>query len=261
MQGNCSKINNFEGELEGYIFILRDISVYKEIEKQKETFIATLTHDLKTPIRAESIALELLLKGNFGELNKEQEKMIRETLYSSKFMFNMLDVLLSKYKYENGEVILNKENLDINDLIKTNYNELKYLAETKNQQVIFDFTGEKLVIQADSLEIKRVITNLLSNAINYTPENGKIIIRTEIYNNEARVSFIDNGKGISEEDISRIFNKYMSSAKRFRQVGTGLGLYVTKQILEAHGGMILVESEEGKGSKFTFSLPLVPALI
>jgi len=260
-QINYSKVFENESETEGYVLVLRDITEHKEVEKQKETFVATLTHDLKTPIRAEIMAMELLLKGNFGKLTNEQTDIVRDTLYSSKYMFSMVDNLLSTYRYENGNISLNKEDTDIISLIKTCCNELKYLIEDKNHLISFEFMEISIIVSVDILELKRVITNLLINAVSYTHEYGKIVIKSEIVNNEIQISFIDNGKGISKQDISRLFNKYTSQAKRFRQVGTGLGLYLSKQIIEAHGGSISVESEENKGSKFTFSLPLVPSLV
>ncbi|MDD3014855.1 MAG: ATP-binding protein, partial [Candidatus Gastranaerophilales bacterium] len=260
-QINYSKIFENESEAEGYVLVLRDITEHKEIEKQKETFVATLTHDLKTPIRAEIMAMELLLKGNFGRLTEEQTDIIRDTLYSSKYMFSMVDNLLTTYRYENGNISLNLEDIDIINLIKSCYNELKYLIEDKNQIILFEFMENNIIISADIMELKRVIINLLFNAATYTQEYGKIVIKSEIKYNEVQISFIDNGKGISEQDMSMLFNKYTSHAKKFRQVGTGLGLYLSKQIVEAHGGSITIESQENKGSKFTFSLPLVHSLV
>jgi len=97
---------------------------------------------------------------------------------------------------------------------------------------------------------------LLSNAINYTGEYGQIIISSRLKDDTVIISFIDNGKGISQEEISTLFNKYQSYAKKFRQVGTGLGLYLSKQIIESHNGTISVISEEGSGSVFTIKLPI-----
>ena len=205
---NCSSINPFESEAEGYVLVLRDVSAYKEIEKQKETFVATLTHDLKTPIRAEIRALELLLKGNFGALTEDQKSIIQDTLYSSKYMYNMVDNLLQTYKCENGNLVLQKDYTDINTIIKNVCSELRYIINDKKQTVNLDFEHEELILYIDELEIKRVIMNLLSNAIIYTPENGTIVIKTRIYKNEAIISFIDNGRGISKEEISRLFSKY-----------------------------------------------------
>ena len=106
------------------------------------------------------------------------------------------------------------------------------------------------------MEIKRVIINLLANAINYSHENSEIIIKTNTQGANALISICDKGKGLKKEDLKNLFNKYTSYAKKFRQVGTGLGLYLSKQIVEAHQGKIWVESKEGEGSTFTFSIPV-----
>ena len=253
---SCSEINPSLNEVEGYVLILRDVTAHKEIEQQKETFVATLTHDLKTPVRAQMRALEMLVNEKFGKVNDSQKDIIEETLNSNKYMFGMVDNLLATYKYENKSVNIQKHYFNVNDLIKNCYDQLKYLANDKKQTINFDFEKETLDLYADSLEIKRVIINLLSNAVNYTGEYGQIIISSRLKNDTIIISFIDNGKGLSQEEISTLFNKYQSFAKKFRQVGTGLGLYLSKQIIESHNGTISVISEEGSGSVFTIKLPI-----
>lgn len=252
----CSKILNKNGDIDGYILVIRDDSTRRELEDQKETFIATLTHDLKTPIRAEITALDLLLKNKFGILKEEQVQLLNEILNSSKFMLNMVDTILSKYKYENGSVILNKDLFDLNLLIKNCYEELKYIINDKKLEVTFEFSTPTVFINADMLEMKRLVTNLFSNAVSYTLENGTIRIKTELKENSVIASFKDNGHGIASEDLNGLFDKYVSYAKKFRQIGTGLGLYVAKQIVSNHEGKIWVNSKEGKGSTFSFEIPL-----
>ena len=156
---------------------MRDITIGKEIEKQKETFVATLSHDLKTPIRAEIMALELLMKGRFGELNSEQFTIVQDTLYSSKFMFNMVDNLLSTYRYENGNVKLIKDFIDINHLINLCCNEQKYIIDDKKLNLSLDFCKEEIMVYVDPIEMKRVIMNLLTNAVSYTDIYGNILIK------------------------------------------------------------------------------------
>ncbi|MFA6989641.1 MAG: response regulator [Candidatus Gastranaerophilaceae bacterium] len=252
---NSSPIYTSIAEIDGYVFTFRDVTETKEIEKQKETFIATLTHDLKTPIRAEIRSLELLLNGSFGSLNVEQKELIQEIIYSSKFMFNMVDTLLTKYKYENGKIVLNKTLFDIVDLVKNCCNEIKYLIHEKNQQLTMNFENEKEMIFADPIEIKRVIINLLSNAITYSQHGGKIDITTKTEGQYITLAVKDNGKGISQDKIDTIFDKYVTYSKKFRQVGTGLGLYVSKMITEAHNGQITIESKEEEGSEFVLKIP------
>lgn len=256
-EAKCSRITPSQDDFDdGYVMVLRDVTARKEVEAQKETFVATLTHDLKTPVRAQIRALEMMLAGKFGGLQSEQVEILNETLNSNKYMFGMLDNLLSTYRYENGNVAINKQNTDINNLIKSCYAELRYLAEDKNQQTTFNFVEKSLNIPVDPVEMKRVILNLISNALNYTDERGEISISTEKKGDNCIISFRDNGRGIPKDELPSLFNKYTSYSKRFRQVGTGLGLYLSKKIVEKHGGSISVESEEGKGSCFTVSLPL-----
>lgn len=254
-QISYSKINPTDNEAEGYVLVIRDITAFKEIESQKETFVATLTHDLKTPTGAQIMALELLLKGTFGKLTDEQEEIIKDTLNSNRYMFNMVSTILSTYKFENGNISLKREEINISELVKNCYSELKYIIEDKKQEVVFEFEHDNILAYADSMEIKRVIINLLSNAIYYSLEGGRITIRASENEDEIKVVFIDNGRGLNKEDVSNLFNKYTSYAKKFRQIGTGLGLYLSKQIIEAHRGRIFAESEEGKGSTFGFYLP------
>jgi len=253
---SCSEINPSSDEIEGYVLILRDVTAHKEIEQQKETFVATLTHDLKTPVRAQMRALEMLLNEKFGKINSSQKDILEETVNSNKYMFSMVDNLLATYRYENKSVNIQKHYFDVNNLIKTSYDQLKYLSDDKKQTINFDFEEESLDLYADSLEIKRVIMNLLSNAVNYTGEYGQIIVSSRLNNDTVIISFIDNGKGLSKQEMATLFNKYQSFAKKFRQVGTGLGLYLSKQIIESHGGTISVISEEASGSVFTVKLPI-----
>lgn len=257
VEASCSKISESDEQTEeGYIMVLRDVSVKREIEAQKETFVATLTHDLKTPVRAQTKALEMILDEKFGQLKDSQEEIIRETLNSNKYMACMLDNLLSTYRLENGNTVFKKQNTDINNIISSCCSELKYLANDKGHEVILDFNHAESIAMVDPLEIKRVFINLISNAFNYTDENGSIIISSKKENNAVIVSVKDNGRGMTEKEISVLFNKYTSYSRKFRHVGTGLGLYLSKKIIESHGGKIIVESKEGQGSCFTVYLPV-----
>ena len=159
------------------------------------------------------------MDNKFGKLNEDQAEIIQDTLYSSRFMSNMVDNILSTYRYDNGNISLKKECFDINSIITTCCNEQKYIINDKKLDVITKFDKKIITVYADVLEIKRVIMNLLSNAISYTPHNGEITIKSCIENDNIKISFIDNGKGISKNDIPNIFDKYTSNAKKFKQVG------------------------------------------
>lgn len=232
------------------------LDVLLESQKQREKFVATLTHDLKTPIKAEFRIFELLLTERFGPLTENQKVVINEMLRSNRFMYQMVDNLLTAFKFEEGQMVLRMEALDLNELVSsTILMDLGGLAEDKEQTLTLELCDNMPLIPADALEIKRVIYNLAQNAINYTPKGGNITVATSFQDHKATVSFTDNGPGIEKTIQKTLFEPYASMAKRYRHVGTGLGLYISRKIIEAHQGELLLDSQLGQGSKFTFTLP------
>lgn len=232
------------------------IDVLLEVQKQREKFVATLTHDLKTPIKAEFRIFELLLQERFGTLTEDQKLVIHEMLRSNRFMYQMVDNLLTAFKFEEGQMVLRLETLDLNELVSTTISlDLSGLAHEKDQILTLHLAPEMPLIPADALEIKRVIYNLVQNAINYTPKGGKIRVSTSYQDHMALVSVEDTGPGIEEGIQKSLFEPYASMSKRYRHIGTGLGLYISKKIIEAHQGELVVDSRPGEGSRFTFSLP------
>lgn len=254
-----SKIFDKKSKTTGYLIIIRDVTQEVQRISQKEQFIATLTHDLKTPIRAESRALELLLGGSFGALTDEQESIIKEIYNSSRFMAHMTDNLLTRYKIDRKEVSLHK---DINSFKKTVQkcaDNLKYLLKEKNQLLKINIDLEEDSFLYDELEIIRVIHNLLTNASEYSGGNSEIAIHVTKNEDFVEASVSDNGAGICEKDLPTVFNEHASSAKKFKKVGSGLGLFISRKIIEAHGGKISVKSVPGEGTSFTFTVPFCMA--
>ena len=257
LNAQISKHFDNSGKIDKYIVIMKDVTEQNEMQAQKDNFIATLTHDLKTPVRADILALELLLNGKFGDLNQKQKEILEEMLNSNKFLLNMLDTLLAKYKYESDEVVLNKNIFDLNMLVESSAKELKYLFEEKNINLKLNLSDEKIELNADMIELKRALVNLISNAIKFNKENGSVIITTSINDNKAIIKIADTGIGMSKEKMAHIFDRYVSYAKRFRRLGTGLGLFVAKKIIEAHKGTIEVASIPKEGSVFTIKIPIL----
>jgi CheY-like chemotaxis protein len=245
--------------VQGYVVVIRDVTKEKTIEQSKETFVATLTHDLKTPIRAEYRALQLLQDQTFGPMSSEQQEILGEIIHSNRYMASLVDSLLTTYKYEEGKMELKPESTDINALIQDEIaTSLKMLAEEKGVHFVLKL-GENLPpVWIDGIEIQRVLNNLVQNAITHTPVDGTITVSTQQRESFIHIRVEDTGRGIPAEDLEAIFDRYKTMAKQFKQVGTGLGLYLSKMIIEAHGGRIDVESEVGKGSCFCFDLPVVP---
>ncbi|MDR1327897.1 MAG: response regulator [Heliobacteriaceae bacterium] len=240
---------------EKYVGVIRDVSVQKETEKLRDDFIATLTHDLRTPLLAAIQTLRFFLEGSIGSLEEKQKVLLSTMLHSNEDLLGLVNALLEVYRFESGQLKLCKTNFPLKDLVVQCYEELKPLTQKKNQDFEFVFEIEDNVyIQADRAELKRVITNLCGNAVNYTNPGGKITVLTKIRNNDLIFSVTDNGNGIPKEDMGNLFTRFSQGTTKKRSTGTGLGLYLSRQIIEAHGGKIWAESKIDKGSEFSFLL-------
>ena len=255
---SLTKIFNKDGELTGFMAIIRDNTEDIEIEQQKDTFIATLTHDLKTPIRAQLRALDLLIREQFGSITNDAKIVLEEVRASCDFMKNMTDNLLLKYKSDKGHLRICKEMNNLKQLFEKCSNNLKYVLNQKQQILYVNYKTQVEIFEFDPIEIERVINNLITNASEYTPNEGKIIANIFCKNdNEIQIEIIDGGIGMTEEYCKIIFDKFVSSAKKYRKIGSGLGLYISRKIIKAHGGDINVASKPNVGTKFTITLPLI----
>ncbi|MDD3013572.1 MAG: HAMP domain-containing sensor histidine kinase [Candidatus Gastranaerophilales bacterium] len=226
-----------------------------ELETQRDDFIATLTHDLKVPLFASVQTLDYLLKGSYGDLSEKQKYIIEHLKVNSTSLLNMVNTILDSYKYEAGKQNLTKRKFNLNKLIGECISDIAPLIQEKNHEINSNISAYDVEIKADRHEIKRVIINLLSNSIVYTPLKGKIDINVDKTDNFTVVRISDNGIGIMEDSLKAIFDRYSKGSRTLRKIGTGLGLYLSKHIVEAHGGQIWVESKENKGSIFYFSIP------
>jgi PAS domain S-box-containing protein len=238
-----------------YVGVIRDVSVQKETERLRDDFIATLTHDMRTPLLAQIQTLKFFLEGAIGDLDEKQRVLLSTMLQSNEDLLGLVNALLEVYRFESGKLELCRTNFPIKDLVDQCYSELKPLAEKKNLKFEVEYDLEdKTYINADRAEIKRVITNLCGNALNYTNKNGEIKVLAKAQNGDFIFSVSDNGNGISPEDIPNLFMRFSQGTTKKRSTGTGLGLYLSRQIVEAHNGKIWVDSKVNKGSEFTFLL-------
>ena len=236
------------------VAVIRDVSYQKENERLRDDFIATLTHDLRTPLLAAISGLEFILNGTLGEISEKQRELISAMKKSNEDMLGLTNALLEVYRYEAGKIFLCKTRFCINKLIKDCVKELEILFKQNNSDIEFDFESEELQINADKNEIRRVILNLLGNAIKHGGENTKVTIKSEKIGKDAQISVKDNGMGLSEEDQKKLFKRFSQGTSKKRSCSTGLGLYLSRRIVEAHNGSIWVKSELDKGSEFTFNL-------
>lgn len=236
-----------------YIVILKNVTDQKELENLKEDFVATLTHDLKVPIIAETNMIELLLNGNFGEISDKQKLALLNMQTSNRELLDLVQTVLETYKV--GKMTLYKENVMLKSFIEEIIEEMKPLANKSHNTIEFILERDIRVF-ADRFQLTRVVKNLIQNAISYGAPKTPIEIAIGEIPGFVTIKIKDHGAGISKSDIDRIFNKYYSAAKKFRKIGTGLGLYLAFQIIKAHNGELTVESVEGEFTEFCIKIPV-----
>ncbi len=238
-----------------YVILIKDVTNEREIETLKEDFVATLTHDLKVPIVAESNIINFLLNGTFGEISDKQEVALLNMKKSNQELVELVQIILETYKIKETGIKLLKENIMLNGFISDIVESTQPIAN--NSGITIYFTPSRdIKVTADPMQLERVIKNLISNAISHSNTKDRIDIKTGEIPGFITISVIDYGQGIPPKEIKLIFNKYYSAAKKFRKIGTGLGLYLSQQIVKSHGGEITVQSEEGVQTEFCIKLPL-----
>ena len=238
-----------------YVILIKDVTNEREIETLKEDFVATLTHDLKVPIVAESNIINFLLNGTFGEISDKQEVALLNMKKSNQELVELVQIILETYKIKETGIKLLKENIMLNNFISNIVESTQPIANSSGITIYFT-PSRDIKVTADSLQLERVVKNLISNAISHSNTKNRIDIKTGEIPGYITISVIDYGQGIPPKEAKLIFNKYYSAAKKFRKIGTGLGLYLSQQIIKSHGGEITVESEENVRTEFCIKLPL-----
>lgn len=257
---NFAALSSEDADEEKFVGVIRNCTAQKETERLRDDFIATLTHDLRTPLLAAIQTLKFFLDGSLGEIGEQQRILLSTMLQSNEDLLGLVNALLEVYRFESGKLSLCKTVFNIKDLVTQCYEELEPLS--KQKQITFNLhsdVDDELLIDADRAEIKRVIINLCGNALNYTNKDGVIDIYIKAQCGDLLFSVADNGNGIPKEDIPHLFMRFSQGTSKKRSTGTGLGLYLSRQIVEAHGGKIWVESKVNKGSEFSFVLTNVVA--
>jgi PAS domain S-box-containing protein len=259
---SVSPIFGDEGEITGTVHITKDITERKQaeeklrkIEQMKSEFLSNVSHELRTPLQSISGFTKLILTGKVPDASTQQEFLQiieRESLHLN----NLINDLLDMSRLESGRFQINKRLLPIRDTIVDAVKSFYSLAREKNIALSEDIPEELPEIEADGERLRQVVINLLSNAIKFSNPGGKVNIKVEHGNKELLIRVTDQGIGIPEEAMPRLFERFYQSEDKLAKGGTGLGLYISKQVVEAHGGHIQVESQAGKGSTFSFTLPL-----
>ena len=240
----------------GVILFLKKNYKEENYENKNNNIIAAITHDLKTPTVAQIRALELILKGNFGEITDLQRTFLNDILSSCNTMLDMLVNMLWLYKFDNRMVALNICSFCVNDLINEILKENKLLLNSKKQNIEQNLKTAKIYLSADKMHIKRIISNLITNAIHYSKENSTILIETFIKDNTFTFQVKNEGRFLDDELLKCMFDKNKIFTRKSDGLSTGLGLYLSKSLLELNGGEIMYKSEPNGINTFGFHIKL-----
>lgn len=244
-----------EGNVEYLVVLYENIEMERELERQKEYFIETLIHDLKVPTLAQLRGLELLQKDMFGETNDDQKDLIQQIVDSCNYILEMISKVLETYRFENGQKSLCFEVFSLADVLLECFNKVSTSAQEKNIQFVYASTQDDTMVEADKDEIAKVITNLLTNALSYTERNEKIMVNISSENNQMRFTMQSRGISLSERECSTMFEKFELNTTRFNTVGSGIGLYLCKKIIDFHSGSIYASTDSNHTNTFTFVIP------
>ncbi len=242
----------------GCILTLRNITHEKQLEAMKMDFVSMAAHELRTPLTSIKGYVSVFIEENQKNFNKDQLMFMERIMASTQQLLSLVENLLNVSRVERGAMSVFRQPLEWTGTVQHLVQDLTNRAREKNITLEYLSSNLKeIIVEADKLKISEVVNNLITNAINYTPSGGTIKVWIETTNQEAITHVQDNGVGIPREALPYLFTKFFRAHNKLEMTrGTGLGLYISKAIVELHHGKIWVESEVGKGSTFSFSIPL-----
>ena len=240
---------------DGVIAVIQDITEHVKLDNMQKELVADVSHELKTPITSIMGYADTLLEGGYDE--ETQNKFLNVIASESRRMARLVTDLLTLSRYDSNKKKTQKETFDLGDLVKRCQEKLAIEIKKKGHTVNSFVTADVPPVYADKDDIERVVLNILTNSIKYTPDNGEIKIYVGFVYNDAYIKVFDNGIGIPEDDLSRIFERFyrVDKARTREMGGTGLGLSIAKEILDKNGGSIDIKSEVGKGTEVVIRIP------
>ncbi len=226
--------------------------------KAKSEFIANMSHELKTPLNAIIGFSEAMLGGIYGPINERHREYLSDILLSGEKLLGLINDMLDLTKIEAGSVDLDLRGFSLRELVKSAEGMLREKMVSHNITLECRIDDGLDEISADERKLKQVMVNLLSNAIKFSPDGGKVTVRAQRLKDSVEISVEDTGIGIAKDDIPKLFQPFCQLESSFpkRYGGAGFGLFLTKRLVELHGGQIRVESQKGEGTAFTFSIPV-----
>ena len=235
--------------------LIQDITEHVKLDNMRKEFVADVSHELKTPITSIMGYADTLLEGEYDK--DTQNKFLNVIAEEARRMAKLVTDLLTLSRFDNNQILQEKVKFDLGELVKQCQEKVQIEIDKKKHTVECFVTAEVPNVYADREGIERVVLNILTNSIKYTPEGGNIKIYVGFVYNDAYIKIIYNGLGIPSEDLSRIFERFYRVDKaRTRQMGgTGLGLSIAKEILDKNNGTIDIKSEKGKGTEVVIRIP------
>ncbi|HSX47254.1 MAG TPA: porin PorA family protein [Patescibacteria group bacterium] len=252
------KLNN---KITGAIEVFRDVSYEKQLDQAKDDFLALASHQLQTPATAVKQYLGLLLDNYFGKVDKKQKDIVEKAYQYNDEQIKIIQDLLDVARIESGRSILNLNKFNLKKLIEGVVETQQKSSTHKNLKINLN-VDSKLAVIADEVKIKMCMNNLINNAIKFSPDRGEIIVRVEVTPKFVNIYVIDNGPGIAKNQISKLFSRFsrINQPTQSHISGTGIGLYISKQVIEMHGGELTATTQLGKGTTFKVQLPKISKL-
>jgi len=252
---SAAVIRNSDGVPVAFVGITRDITARKRAEQEREMMIYTISHDLRVPLSVINGHAELLRDGLAeAGVNSELQQNTAAILRGVQRMNVMIQDLVDSARFEGGKLELNLTAIDLGEYLADLLIRASTVLDTA--RITTEVLPDLPPVRADYDRLERILINLLSNAQKYSPPDTPIRLHAERMGDEVAISVTDRGQGIAPENMPHLFERYFRTAEARGMEGIGLGLYITKALVEAHGGLLRVESEVGKGSTFTFTLPV-----
>lgn len=242
----------------GRVTLLQDVTRFKNLDRMKSEFMATISHEFKTPLTSINMTIDILTRESRGELNAAQRELLSDAKQDCQRLRLLVTDLLDLSRLESGAAILQPEPVSLPQILEKAMQSLRFLIDEKSIFVQTDCPASLPQLFADAQKLSRVLTNLIENAVQHTPPGGTIIISATALPEKLQICVADSGNGIPEAAIDVIFDKFVQ-VKNFQNAekgNIGLGLAIAREIVQAHGGQIWAESTEGKGSKFYFTMPV-----
>jgi signal transduction histidine kinase len=237
------------------ILSLRDVTERRRRDERRLDFYSIIAHDLRTPLNTLTLRTQLMLAGRHGPLGSGVESDLRKFDLNLKSLVEMINDFLDLARLDNRAYEVQKDEIDVARLLNEAFEELRPQLEARKLEWKNEATSPAVIV-ADARRLQQVVNNLIGNAVKFTPEAGTITTRIEPRLHELEVSVIDTGRGIPEERLATLFDRYTRvTDKADKTPGTGLGLMIVREIVEAHGGSVGVESKPGVGSRFWFRIP------